>query len=60
MRFQREAKTLLPFVCRIWSVWAAGAEESAVINERPEPLKSKCSFAGAMDAGHLSSKQLTI
>ena len=39
VRFQREAKTLPGSLCEAPWFWLAGAEESAVINKIPEPLK---------------------
>lgn len=38
-KFQREAKSLLGHLCEETIVSGTGAEESAMSNERPQPLK---------------------
>lgn len=48
---QRKAKTLVENLCE--ESVSAGAEESAVNNKRPEPLKENLCFAGTMHAGWL-------
>lgn len=39
------------FEFRISGFWSAGAEESLVTNERPEPRKENLCFAGTTIAG---------
>jgi hypothetical protein len=44
------------FVWRICGVLASGAEESSVINKRPETLKQNLCFAGTMAVDQLGLK----
>ena len=54
-KFERRLKIqghLLLGVQDLW-FWSARAKESAVINEKPEPLKQRLCFTGTADAGQL-------